>query len=115
VWGYVRYPGKYIIPIYSKINDLLSYAGGPTEEARLEDMRIVKTDSINSKQIIYNLKFKDYLMDTSISSDSSMQSLNAGDVLLVSGYPRFYIRDYIGTILSVVSVLISFIILVRQK
>jgi protein involved in polysaccharide export with SLBB domain len=115
VWGYVRYPGRYIIPVYSKVNDLLSYAGGPTEDARLEDMRIVKTDSMNSKQIIYNLNFKDYLMDPRISSDSSMQTLKAGDVLLVSGYPRFYLRDYIGTILSVISVLISFTILVRQK
>lgn len=115
VWGFVRYPGKYIIPVYSKINDLISYAGGPTDEARLEEMRIVRTDTANSKQIIYNLNYKDFLMDPNVDVDSSLQSLKAGDVLLVSGSPRFYLRDYIGTILSIVSVLISFTILVRQK
>jgi protein involved in polysaccharide export with SLBB domain len=115
VWGFVKYPGKYIVPAYSKINDLLSYAGGPTDEARLEDMRIVKTDSSTLKQTIYNLNYKDFLMDPNVNIDSSAQSLKAGDILLVSGYPRFYLRDYIGTILSVISVLISFTILVRQK
>jgi len=115
VWGFVRYPGKYIIPVYSKTNDLLSFAGGPTDEARLEEMRIVRTDSSSSKQIIYNLNFNDFLMDPKFSADSSVQSLKAGDVLLVSGSPRFYLRDYIGTILSIVSVLISLIILIRQK
>jgi hypothetical protein len=115
VWGFVKYPGKYIIPIYSKINDLISYAGGPTDEARLEEMRIVRTDSINSQQTIFNLKYNDFLMDQSITVDNSVQSLKAGDILLVSGSPRFYLRDYIGVILSIVSVLISFTILVRQK
>lgn len=115
VWGFVRYPGKYIIPVYSKINDLISYAGGPTDEARLEEMRIVRTDTANSKQIIYNLNYKDFLMDPNVGFDGSLQSLKAGDILLVSGSPRFYLRDYIGTILSIVSVLISFTILVRQK
>jgi hypothetical protein len=54
-------------------------------------------------------------MDANVTIDSSFQSLKAGDVLLVSGSPRFYLRDYIGTILSIVSVLISVIILIRQK
>jgi hypothetical protein len=115
VWGFVRFPGKYVIPVYSKVNDLISYAGGPTDEARLEEMRIVRTDSSSSKQMIYNLNFKDFLMDPNVGSDTSLQSLKAGDVLLISGSPRFYLRDYIGTILSIVSVLISVIILVRQK
>ena len=115
VWGFVKYPGKYVIPVYSKINDLLSYAGGPTDEARLEEMRIVRLDSNSSRQLIYNLNYNDFLMDTKIAADTSIQSLKAGDVLLVSGSPRFYLRDYLGTILSIVSVLISIIILVRQK
>jgi hypothetical protein len=115
VWGFVKYPGKYVIPVYSKVNDLLSFAGGPTDEARLEEMRIVRTDSNSSKQIIYNLNFNDLLMDPKFSADSSVQSLKAGDILLVSGSPRFYLSEYISTTLSVVSVLISIIILVRQK
>jgi hypothetical protein len=114
VWGFVRFPGKYVIPVYSKINDLISYAGGPTDEARLEEMRIIRTDSSNAKQFIYNLNYKDFLMDPNITVDSSLQSLKAGDILLVSGSPRFYLQEYISIALSVISVLISFIILIRQ-
>ncbi|NWF90113.1 MAG: SLBB domain-containing protein, partial [Ignavibacteriaceae bacterium] len=29
VWGYVARPGKYIVPDYTTVSDLLSYAGGP--------------------------------------------------------------------------------------
>jgi polysaccharide biosynthesis/export protein len=115
VWGFVKFPGRYVVPVYSKINDLISYAGGPTEEARLEEARIVRTDSSSSKQMIYNLNYKDFLMDTNVGVDTSVQYLKAGDILLVSGSPRFYLRDYMATILSIISVLISFTILVRQK
>ena len=115
IWGFVRFPGRYVVPVYSKINDLISYAGGPTDEARLEETRMVRTDSSSSKQIIYNLNYKDFLMDPDVGVESSVQYLKAGDILLVSGSPRFYLKDYIGTILSVISVLISFTILVRQK
>lgn len=42
VWGYVRYPGKFIIPAYSSVQDLLSYAGGPTDETHLDELRFNK-------------------------------------------------------------------------
>jgi len=104
----------FIIPSYSSIQDLLSYAGGPTDEARLEELRIIRTNSDSSKTII-SVNYKDFLMDPEVTTVNTSQVLKAGDVLLVSGSPRFYLRDYISTILSVVSVLISVIILVRQK
>ena len=114
IWGFVRFPGKFVIPSYSNIQDLLSYAGGPTDEARLEELRIIRTNSDSSKTII-NVNYKDFLMDPEVKTVNTSQVLKAGDVLLVSGSPRFYLRDYISTILSVVSVLISVIILIRQK
>ena len=113
IWGFVRYPGKFIIPSYSSIQDLLSYAGGPSDEARLDELRIVRTNS-DSSQTIINVNYKDFLMDTEVKSVNTSEVLKAGDVLLVSGSPRFYLRDYISVILSVVSVLISVIILIRQ-
>ena len=29
LWGYVKYPGYYVVPANSNLNDILSYAGGP--------------------------------------------------------------------------------------
>ena len=42
LWGYVRYPGFYIVPAGTSLNELISLAGGPTEDATLNDIRVVK-------------------------------------------------------------------------
>ena len=114
IWGLVKYPGKFIIPAYSSINDLISYAGGPTPDAFMDELRLIRTNPDSSKTII-NLNYKDVLFDNKINSMEKPVTLQAGDILLASGSPRFYLKDYISIFLSVVSVLISFIILLRQK
>ena len=43
VWGYVARPGKYIVPDYTSVSDLLSYAGGPNRDSELDDLRIYRT------------------------------------------------------------------------
>jgi len=35
VWGYVKYPGRYIIPDKSVINDLISYSGGISDDSKI--------------------------------------------------------------------------------
>ena len=35
VWGYVKYPGRYIIPDRSNINDLISYSGGISDNSNI--------------------------------------------------------------------------------
>ncbi len=41
VWGFVRYPGRYLVPIYTTVTDLLSYAGGPRDNSNIDDLRLV--------------------------------------------------------------------------
>ena len=38
VWGYVARPGKYIVPDYTTVSDLLSFAGGPNQNAEMDDL-----------------------------------------------------------------------------
>ena len=111
VWGFVRYPGKYIIPSYSNVNDLLSYAGGPTDAAKLEDMRIIRTNA-DSSQTIIPLDYKDILFNLNVKNNPQAPLLHAGDVLMVTGEPRLYFKDYLSIGLSVVSTLISIATLV---
>ena len=111
VWGFVKFPGKYIIPGYSSVNDLLSFAGGPTDAARLEDMKLVRTNQ-DSSQTIIPLNYKDVLFNNEITSMKKAPPLEAGDVLLVTGEPRYYFRDYLTMGLSIVSTVISLAILV---
>lgn len=106
VWGFVRYPGKYIIPGYSSVNDLLSYAGGPEDAAKLEDLRLYRTNE-DSSQTIIKLNYKDLLFDQSDKKAPKIIPLKPGDILLVSGEPRLYFQNYLSIGLSVVSTLVS--------
>ncbi len=65
VWGFVKYPGKYIIPIESNVYDLLSYAGGPTEDAHLDDLRIFRT-AADSEQSMVKFNYNDLLWDENL-------------------------------------------------
>ncbi|HKJ81749.1 MAG TPA: SLBB domain-containing protein [Ignavibacteriaceae bacterium] len=111
VWGFVKYPGKYIIPSYSNVNDLLSYAGGPEDAARLQEMRIIRTNA-DSSQTIIPLDYKDILFNLNVKNNPQAPLLHAGDVLMVTGEPRLYFKDYLSIGLSVVSTLISIATLV---
>ena len=111
VWGFVRFPGKYIIPENSSVNDLISYAGGPTDAARLEDMRLYRTNS-DSSQTLISLNYKDLLFDQKSSATPKIFPLRPGDILLVSGEPRLYFKDYLSIGLSIISTLISIVTLV---
>lgn len=52
VWGEVRSPGTYLVPVESDLIVGISAAGGPTAQAKLSDVRIIYEDS----EIKYNLE-----------------------------------------------------------
>jgi hypothetical protein len=113
IWGYVRFPGKYYVPENSKSLDLLSYAGGPTPDANLDDIRLYR-GSVSNENTLRKLNF-DQLMNS--NKDSSLKGLDVpvllpGDILLVPGEPKLYFRDYVTIYTSITSVLISLAILV---
>jgi hypothetical protein len=116
LWGYVKNPGKYLIPKGTTFLDLLTLGGGPIPDSKLENIRIIRpkndTLRITSDQII-NLNYSDYLWSEQISSQSKPNPiLTSGDIVLVPGGPRYFFRDNLSFILSIASVLISLGILV---
>lgn len=111
VWGFVKYPGRYIIPANTNVNELLSYAGGPTDDSQLEKMSLIRTNQ-DSSQTVMELKYNDILFDEKMKVLSSPPQVAAGDILIVPGEPRLYFRDYLTITLSVVSTLISLSILI---
>ena len=111
VWGFVKYPGKYIIPIYSNAFDLLSYAGGPDEDANLDDIRIFRIKE-DSSQVFIDLNYRDFLWNKELTSEKTAPRILSGDILLIPGEDRLYFRDYFTLTLSVLSVLISLAILI---
>ncbi len=111
VWGFVKYPGKYVIPMESNVYDLLSYAGGPSEDAHLYDLRIFRTLEDSSREMV-KFNYNDLLWDENLKEFKNAPGLAAGDILLVPGSQRLYFKDYLQIGLSVFSALISLSILI---
>lgn len=106
LWGYVKYPGYYVVPANSSLNDILSYAGGPLEDAMLNDVRIYRQTEIESEKLTrYNIN--DLLWSDSLTTKIVFPKLIAGDVVLVPGEPRYFVREDIQFFLSITLALAS--------
>lgn len=106
LWGYVRYPGYYIVPAGISINELISFAGGPNDDAKLDDIRITKIKKdVQTKIIKYN--YNDMMWEDEIQTQISYVSLEAGDIVVVPGEPRYFARDNIAFYLGIVTTLAS--------
>lgn len=112
IWGFVRYPGRYTIPVYSSIIDLISYAGGPTDAAHLDDMRIYRVDA-DSVQTLIKVDYNDIMYEAKLDKRyKRLAELEAGDILVIPGSPRLYTRDQVTIWVSILSALISLSILI---
>jgi hypothetical protein len=112
VYGYVEYPGEYIIPAATGVNELLGLAGGPNTNADLEDLRIFRINA-DSSQTLIRFNYNDLLWsDNGLSKPLKIPNLKAGDILLVPGSPRYFFKDYLQIGISVLSALISLGILI---
>jgi len=106
VWGYVKYPGRYIIPEGSNINDLLSYSGGISDNSNIDEMRIFRIGSDSTQEmLLYN--YEDLWWSETLQKQITISTLQPADVLIVPGRPRWYWENYLTLTLSIVGVLLS--------
>lgn len=112
VWGFVRYPGKYLVPSYTTILDLLSFAGGPTNDSHLDEIKLYRNKEDGSQEmIVYD--YNDILWETKLDSRNRINPyIEAGDILVVPGSPRYYARDLVSMWATILSALVSIAILV---
>ncbi len=112
VWGFVKYPGRYLVPITTSLTDLLSYTGGPTDDADLEDVRIYRIVG-DSTQTMIKVNYNDLMWEENLKMKTKfIPEIQATDVVLVPGSPRLYFKDWFSIGLSVFSALISLSILI---
>jgi len=108
LWGFVNAPGHYRVPGSTSLVELLSFAGGPTAQARLVDIRIVHADTAAEKRVeMYNLEaYRD-------NGDLSQNPLlEPGDTIIVSGRALDVFFQAIGiitNIMVIITALINFI------
>jgi hypothetical protein len=113
VWGYVRNPGKYIIPVNSNAADLLSYAGGLQPDAFFDDLRIYRMNPDSSYTLV-KFSYEDLFRKSELSRENRLRipELKAGDIIAVPGEPKMYFREWFSLTLALVSTLISLSILI---
>ena len=111
VWGWVRYPGRYTVPNYTTLSDLLSLAGGPTDGAQLDDIRIYRT-LYDSTKVSIKIDYNDFYRGDDQFKDRKNPKMEAGDIVTITGEPRLFFRDHFTIWLSIFSALISLSILV---
>lgn len=112
VWGFVKYPGRYMVPIYTTVSDLLSYAGGPTDDSELEDLRLYRVME-DSTQHLFSFNFNDLLWADKIEENNRrIPKLQGNDLLVVPGEPRLYFKDWFRVGLSIFTAIISLALLI---
>lgn len=101
IWGFVQHPGRYEVSMNIDLVQLLSFAGGPTNDADMDDVRIfriVKRDGIVSvKDIRINLKNLDKV-------EESKLLLLPGDTIFIDHTSWMTVRDIVSVVTSAVIV-----------
>jgi SLBB domain len=101
IWGQVRKPGLYIVPDNTDLLTLISSAGGPTENAKLSKVRIVRSLAEGEKIIWVDLK--KYVES---GDEELIPMLQPGDTVLVSGSTYYAFTKAVAWI-SQIAVILS--------
>jgi protein involved in polysaccharide export with SLBB domain len=101
LWGMVKQPGRYEVPISTDMVQLLSYAGGPMREADLAGVRVTRVerreDSFRKVEFVIDLSKLQRL-------DAQALSLRPGDTIFIDA--KFSTGDFFN-ILTTVAVLVT--------
>ncbi len=112
IWGFIKFPGKYLVPQNSTVSDILSFGGGPSPDAYLDDIRLLRTLP-DSTQEIYKFDYNELMFEKTVTSKQFKDMIvQPGDILVLPGEPRLYFRDYLNLSINIVATLVSLSILI---
>lgn len=77
IWGQVLRPGMYSVPKTTDVIGLISFAGGPTEDANLKKVKLVRS---NPKPEVIIVNLNKYMKTGDISS---IPVLKRGDTIII--------------------------------
>lgn len=109
LWGFVRYPGRYRVPVKTTFLDLMSYSGGPTNESNLEEIRILRNGNDPSKNPeIIKLNYDDLLWGENVSKKQKLNpQLKPDDVVIVLQEKRYSFKEDVSFYLPIITSIIS--------
>jgi hypothetical protein len=106
VWGQVARPGQYAVPDGSTIIDVLSEAGGPTPDAKLKHVRILR-DPVRGKSVELDLE------GALAEGTASSLLLEPGDTVVVPAKRSFSLIRF-GGVLSALALIANVVVLAAR-
>lgn len=91
VWGFVNKPGQYMVPYDTDLVSLLSYAGGPREEAKIKSIKVVRTNSLTNADSVLVVDVKKFVNDADRTQNPV---LKPGDTIVVSGTTFHFVNTF---------------------
>ncbi|MAE69290.1 MAG: hypothetical protein CME06_02350 [Gemmatimonadetes bacterium] len=91
VWGEVHKPGLYVVPDNTDLVTLLSYAGGPTKNARVSSVKLVRT--ADHADQVDEIDVKDYIAH---GNPNATLMLRPGDTVVVPGSVWYAVGRFFG-------------------
>jgi polysaccharide export outer membrane protein len=108
IWGQVGLPGVYEVPDGTDLIAALSLAGGPTDHAKLSEVKIIRSSENTSEVIKVNVK---KYMET--GDIDFIPLLRPGDTVVVSG-TVFRMFSRFATFISQLAIVAHVIVLLRN-
>ena len=108
IWGQVKKSGLHFIPIETNLPQGISFAGGPTNNAKLYN---VKVSRFNNKGEIWSEEFD---MRRGGGKKAALKILKPGDTIFIERSNYFENRAYYTSLAGVVATILSSILLYRQ-
>ena len=90
VWGFVQKPGQYMVPNNTDLISLLSFAGGPSENAKISNIRIIRNDQ-KLGNIVYKVNVKKFIES---GDERLIPMLKPGDTIIVKGTTFHWITKF---------------------
>jgi hypothetical protein len=115
IWGFVAKPGRYEVPVTTDLIQLISFAGGPQEYSRMDNVKITRFEKIDTAVVIKEIFVN--LSDATKVNPASFK-LCQGDVIEIDHTSWFVWKDIIPIITSVALIttaIVEVIYLSRQQ
>jgi protein involved in polysaccharide export with SLBB domain len=115
LWGEVKKTGKMIVPYTTDIISLISLAGGPTSNAKLDEIRIIRytTQDTTAVEKIIRINVEKFV---ETGEQSYFPILLRGDTVIVPGGALSALQSFVAVIQLVTAVLqVAFLYLIIQR
>ncbi len=94
IWGFVKSPGQYMVPADTDLISLISFAGGPIENAKMNHVKVIRSAGQNgngTRRTVIDVDVQKYV---ETGDDGLIPELHPGDTIVVSGSTLHFVSKF---------------------